>query len=247
MVIQVSLYSYVDASSLLLCIGCLSALLIGHINLRLFETTVLLKSIPPTSVTEVAPLTADEMNALRYSAGYVPFSLKKKLKQRPEFAKWLECMAVDGEGSSYLDYSKEWIKAVNRGGLFQVNDKTFEFFVDLEMRVRKHLPNMLKPNSKSMKKEVMEDLTGNDDVRHRWMAVTSDFEDESLSSELLWHVVELWLTIRGFSEAGAWMEYYKQCKESGLKRDKALRKGLKRKRLEMEDSNDENLFPHIPT
>ena len=42
---------------------------------------------------------------------------------------------------------------------------------------------------------------------------------------LLQHVVELYLTIRGFSATGAWMEHYKQCKISVTS---GLRKGLKR-------------------
>ena len=43
-----------------------------------------------------------------------------------------------------------------------------------------------------------------------WTAVTSDLDDEDLAKEPLQHIVELWVSIRGFSAAGAWMEYYKQ-------------------------------------
>ena len=38
-----------------------------------------------------------------------------------------------------------------------------------------------------------------------WTAVTSDLDDEDLAKELLQHSVELWVTIHGFSAAGAWM------------------------------------------
>lgn len=203
--------------------------------MKLFESTVLLRSIPPSTTVDVAPLTVDEANALRYSAGYVPFSLRKKLKKRPEFKKWLECLAVEGEETSYLDYTKKWTEAVDRGGLFKVNDKAYQFFLDLEMRVRKHLPSLLGPNSKSLKKDVVDDIVTSDDVLFSWMTVTADFDDEGLSSELLRYIVDLWLTIRGFSAAGAWMEYYKQCKDTGTKREHGLRKNLKRKRLEMTD------------
>ncbi len=63
----------------------------------------------------------DEANALRYSAGYIPFILKKKLKKRPEFKVLLESLAVNGEDSesSYLEYTKKWTKAIDRGGLFK--------------------------------------------------------------------------------------------------------------------------------
>ena len=60
--------------------------------------------------------------------------------------------------------------------------------------------------------------------------VTCDLDDEDLSVELLQHIIELWVTIRGFSAAGAWLEHYKQNIQSGTKGECGLRKGLKRKR-----------------
>ena len=51
------------------------------------------------------------------------------------------------------------------------------------------------------------------------------------------------MTIRGFSMANAWMEYFKQMKETTTKKKQGLRKGLKRKRLQLdeEDNIDELL------
>ena len=82
--------------------------------------------MPGAAAAVVKPLTTDEANALRYSAGYVPFILKEKLKKRPEFKVWLDSMAVNGEDSSYLEYTKEWTKAIDRGGLFKVNDNAYQ-------------------------------------------------------------------------------------------------------------------------
>ena len=62
-----------------------------------------------------------------------------------------------------------------------------------------------------------------------WTAVTSDLDDEDLAKEPLQHIVELWVSIRGFSAACAWMEYYKQHIEITTKRACGLRKGLNRK------------------
>ena len=59
------------------------------------------------------------------------------------------------------------------------------------------------------KEDVIEDVVHNDDVLFSWTAVSSDLDDEDLAKELLQHIVELWVTIRGFSAAGTWM-YYKQ-------------------------------------
>ena len=175
-------------------------------------------------------LTDDEGNALRYVAGYVPFSLQKKLRHRPEFTHCLACMAVEGsvnEGTtdSYLHYTKDWIARVNRGGLFKVNDQTYKLFVSLEMKVRQHLAFLFHAETTS-KQTVIDDIMQDEDVLFNW-AITADIDDDSLSHELLSHIVNLWLTIRGFSAAGAWMEHYKQCKEVRIKG--GLRKGLKRR------------------
>ena len=158
----------------------------------------------------------------------MPFALKKKLKNRPEFDKCLSCLAVDGQESSYLEYTKEWTKAVNRGGLFEVNDKAYNFFYDLEMKVRKHLPRLFRSSvPSSIKGDIIKDLMSDDNILFSWTILTID--DEELLQELLQHMIDMWLTIRGFSATGAWMEYYKQYKDSTTKGKHAFRKGLKKK------------------
>ena len=57
------------------------------------------------------------------------------------------------------------------------------------------------------------------------LSVDIDGEEESV--ELLRDIVELWLTIRGFSIAGQWMEIYKKCSSKTTKKSKSLRKTLK--------------------
>ena len=55
-----------------------TALLSEHVNQKLFMAKMVCNRSPA--------LTDDEANALRYAAGYVPFSLQKKLCHRPEFS-----------------------------------------------------------------------------------------------------------------------------------------------------------------
>ena len=129
-------------------------------------------------------------------------------------------MGVEGSPEGYLEYTKEWLERVNRGGLFKVHDRIYSFFVSLEMKVRRHLPFLFSSQALS-KQSVVDDIVQDDDTLFHW-AIAADVEDDILSCELLQHVVKLYLTIRGFSATGACMEHYKQCKISGL------RKGLKR-------------------
>ena len=85
------------------------------------------------------------------------------------------------------------------------------------------------------KEEIISSTVENRDVQFSWLLLCLDLDDEELSNELLKNAVEMWLTIRGFSMANSWMEHYKLCDESNTKSKTGLRKGLKRKRLQLEE------------
>ena len=57
--------------------------------------------------------------------------------------------------------------------------------------------------------------------------ISIDIEDEEANSELLQHIVQLWVTIRGFSISKAWMENYK-CAVKCTAKSKCLQKDLKK-------------------
>ena len=212
-------------------------LLSQHVSQRLFEEILRSHaSLIEGDEASQRPLTAGEANALRYAAGYVPFSLKKKLTHRPEFVQCLDQLGVSGHGDTYLEYTKKWIELVNRGKLFNVSDEAFRFFHDLEIKVSAYLKDILFAGGKAdnSKEEVIRSIVEDNDVQFSWLLLCLDLDDEELSNELLKHVVEMWLTIRGFSMANMWMEYYKQCNESSTKSETGLRKGLKRKKLQLE-------------
>ena len=192
-----------------------SSLITQHVNLKIFEG--MYTRIEQVE-SEIPLITQDEANALRYTAKYVPFALKKRFSKRLEIVAFLSSLGKEGVESSFLEYTKEWVKHVNWGGLFQINDEVFCLFVEIEMKLRRHLLCLFKTNANIKKEDVIEDIIHNDDVLFRWTAVTSDLDDEDLAKELLQHIVELWVTIRGFSAAGAWMEYYKQHIENTTKR-----------------------------
>ena len=42
-------------------------------------------------------------------------------------------MAVVGESTEFLDYTREWLSKVNRKGLFPLNDETFRLFIEIEV------------------------------------------------------------------------------------------------------------------
>ena len=51
----------------------------------------------------------------------------------------LSAMAVNGDESNFLEYTTKWIGIVNRGGLFEINDTTYMFFKEIELKVCRHL------------------------------------------------------------------------------------------------------------
>ena len=57
-----------------------------------------------------------------------------------------------------------------------------------------------------------------------------DIPDNKDGFELLRNIIELWLTIRGFSISKAWMEEYKCITKTITKGKKSLRKDLRKKK-----------------
>ena len=156
----------------------------------------------------------------------------------------MECLSnihSDGPTSSLLDYTKECVEKVNRGGLFDISDEDYRLFISIEMSMRKKLAEHLKKQrvteaSSEGESAIIEFVIKNDDVQFYWSMLSIDMEEEH-NSELLQHIVQLWLTIRGFSISKAWMENYKCAAKSGISKSKSLRKNLKRKAKSHHKSN----------
>ena len=96
-----------------------------------------------------------------------------------------------------------WIKCVDRGGLTFVNSQTFELFLAMELDVRSHLQSPGKPVN--FMSDIAPKVKNNEDVLFCWSMLSSSWDEES-SKTLFRMVVDLWLTIRGYSYASAWIE-----------------------------------------
>ena len=136
-------------------------------------------------------------------------------------------MAVNGEDSTLLEYTTNWISTVNRGGLFEVNDMTFLLFREIEDNVRDKLKCRLQSSSSSncQNEEIISSAIGDENIQFYWALLSTDDEQDSMS--LLRELIELWLTIRGHSIAGQWLEIYKNSQSKTTKKSKSLHKILK--------------------
>lgn len=167
---------------------------------------------------------------MRYAAGYVAMKISRKLDKLggPKVDQFKECllqMKNTGDDSSYYNYTSQWIKAVNRGGLFVLNDATFNFFKAIEVKVQELLPQHLS-NAATAKKDLHREIMDDDLVGEYWSVVADNINEKEDSDELLAWIVDMWVTMRGFSLTSHWMEVYKQVKGKNLKKTKSLRQEL---------------------
>ena len=118
-------------------VNSISPLVTQSVNRQIFEQLLLdeLTAHHPKGAAVPCPdkLFSEEENVIRYMSGYVALKLMKKYKKEDytkasQFVECLAGMAVDGPESSFYEYTKEWMKLVDRGGLFQVNESSFFIF-----------------------------------------------------------------------------------------------------------------------
>ena len=123
------------------------------------------------------------------------------------------------------------MNAIDRGGLYRIKDEVLMLFHSIEFEARRYLH--LVEQQQTPPEVVIEEVVDNIDVQYHWTSIASEIDEEP-AQLLLNEIVRLWLAIRGNSEAGAFLEQYKRQNKRATKKTFALRKKLKRKKLEPE-------------
>ena len=213
-------------------LGHRCAILFQFLSRQMLDQLLLHRYPLPQSSSPGFPLelTSEEEKALRYAAGYIAVSIKKQLitsKQshpmHTALLYGLDNMCIE---DSVEDSSEDWLNFIDRGGLVHVNHTAFKFFLAMENELRQHLTtskieDMNDGCRVKLKVAIVEDI----DVQHYFQRVTEDLEEEEQKS-LLSLVVDLYITVRGFSFTRSWMEMYKQQEKKRLQKSKSLRKKL---------------------
>lgn len=70
------------------------------------------------------------------------------------------------------------------------------------------------------KQELIHAVVEDQEVEFLWTILSVDINDEEDARELLQEIVELWITIRGFSTTSSWLEQYKRAKEKTTKKQR---------------------------
>ena len=102
-----------------------------------------------------------------------------------------------------------------------VNSAVFMLFAAIERCVRKRISNTGQPTFDQLKEEIVTC----EDVLFHWAIVSASWDDEEATA-LLPMIVQLWVTMRGFSYASAWMDNYKKINKKSVQNTKGIRKHL---------------------
>jgi len=113
-------------------------------------------------------------------------------------------------------------KRVNYHIIQGLKQTTFQLFHALEYRVSNVLKSLERP-SPSCKADLIKKVITDDDVQFHWLIAIADFEIDDMQTHdaLLKMIVDLYVTIRGFSKANVWLEY-KQSTKRSTQRTKSL-------------------------
>ena len=103
---------------------------------HLIETSFPAKLEARTSCTPPIELNKEEENIIHYACGYVCMHLRRRFlnSKSDKAVDFIECLDKmrqqqdDTSSTSSLEYTQEWTKRVNRGGLFIISDEAYKFF-----------------------------------------------------------------------------------------------------------------------
>ena len=188
-----------------------------------------------TLTEEDVPISKEEEQVLRYVAGYIPFSLHQKYKKQTNktaiyfceiMRKWRACN-TDTE-KTFLEYTNDWIRRQNRGGLFHVGDDVYIFFRTLEhvsrqFLTKNNLNNFLGVDIKATLKEKILSLKR---VHNYWQTLTREKITGDVSMRLLDMVINLWIKIRIKAFIKVYLDLKKASGRVSKKSEKSLRKSL---------------------
>ena len=149
--------------------------------------------------------------------------MKKKLeKSKGRKKDLLNCLGdmLNSDDTVQCD-STDWIDCVDRGGLTFVSGLTFEVFLAIELEIRSHLQGCKPVNFIS---DIALAVKNNKDVLFFWSMLSSSWDEES-SKTVFQTVVDLWLTVRGYSYSSTWVDK-KVAEKKSTQKSKGIRKQL---------------------
>ncbi len=187
-------------------------------------------------------LSHDEQETVRYVAGYIVYSMRKKyyqlMKSENMATKELSANIISFlntlhekydknlEALNFLEFSRKWTELNNRGGLIEINDSFFLFIRRVEGIVRGVLSLDLLKNyrNEDLRDLIFQRLKAKESVLNGyWKGLTKDLGSEVLRKYLKDQIFHKWIDIRARAYVKAYVQLVKRAANK-LKRAKAASK-----------------------
>lgn len=173
-----------------------------YVSHRIFRELVKGKhQIVESEEDQASSITKLDQNALRYVAGFICRKVQAKIKSSSLPRKddmILFICDFSGDEWDEAQGTEEWTNAVDRGGLWHINDDTYSIFFLMEEEIRNHLKvSKAKALNKETKKKLLDAILTNEDLLFQWSLISARVDDD-VGSAVLQKIVELYVTIRGF-------------------------------------------------
>ncbi|XP_022107679.1 uncharacterized protein LOC110988470 isoform X2 [Acanthaster planci] len=194
--------------------------------------------LPRKQISDVdtKTISKEEEQVLRYVAGYVPYSLYKQFNRQINTSAKIFCHFLKSwqacpsdTAKTFLEYTNQWVKAQNRGGLFHVSDGVYLLFRTMEIQTRKilsiaNLEIFPRCNIQSL---VIDQIQAHPRVQTYWCSLTQGKISGANSDKLLNIVIKKWIKIRTKSFLNVYLSLKKASgAHVSKKSEKALRKDL---------------------
>ena len=179
-------------------------------------------------------MSSDELNIIRYVAGYVVKNLLRKFKKPddPRSAYFLDCLnqmeieyVPNEDELEEIAFTKRWIEIVDRGGLFKVNDRTLYHFVEIESYIQT-FRGQKKANMSLLEHSFSEAIQRNGEVEYQWSLLSPDIDDNDDCQALLLEIIKLWVNVRCHAIVASLMEEYKAGENINIQKSTSLRKSI---------------------
>jgi len=170
------------------------------------------------------PLSHEEKNAIHYIVGFVCRKIHGRLEESscPGRTEMMLCLSdMNGGDIDNEEHTDEWLRTINRGGLWKVTDEVYQLFLMLEQELKKEISG----TEQGKKAKIIEQLMGNENLLFQWCFCTNDLPTE-FSIPLLKQIIELFMTVHGHGYASSCLELYKERNKKTLSKKKALRTNL---------------------
>ena len=157
-------------------------------------------------------------------------ALQKKFSPSdPEVVQCINELVDDENRTHSFHCSSDWVKLVTTGGLLHIKVSTYMVFQAMELVTRKYFQRQEVQNIlPGIKHQIINVIKEDEDVGFYWSIESAEMDEcpaeNLLQAILLQAIIELWVTICGFSFTSAWVELYKQESHKNLQRSKGLQK-----------------------